>query len=114
MVTTTPTLALVEAIEDNMATMSFPLQEKYVDTEKIKMELEKSRKNITALVIKTISSDNFLICDLVVEDDLHSWQTFFISLSKFKHMWMKGRIVKRTMKVSKSWYKTSQYFMKHI
>lgn len=62
---------LDKATKENIASMSHKIQVKDMEIERIKLELEKSKKKVTTLIINTISFDNFLECSWVLVDKLH-------------------------------------------
>ena len=54
--------ALVEVMEDNIASMSHTIQIKDMDIMRLSMELEQTRKKIIAPIINTLTFYNFLAC----------------------------------------------------
>lgn len=93
MVTTTTCQALAEATKYNIVAMSHQLQAKDVEIARLQLELEQSRKKITALVINTISFDNFLGCAQITLDEIHSvQQELYPKVADFLDLFVKIQI----------------------
>ena len=52
--------ALVESAKDNIAAMTHKIQTKDMEIARLKLELQKSRKQVTTPIVNTISFDDFL------------------------------------------------------
>ena len=82
--------ALVEAIEDNIASMTYHVKENNIESARIKVELKQSKKMITTPMIDTISFNNFNGYAQVEEYELHVVQLeLYVKEEKFLDIYTK-------------------------